>query len=138
MKFSILTEICYRGTLLYANYNFNVYFFKIIFIHIFLGKFGSKIWSSSNWLRFHTGVHCYELITTLMFIFSMFLPFIFFGLIWTQNLKVSKLTEIVEKCFILDVAWIVDPSLTSNDCWNVCRLHLVSFAYVSFISIFQG
>ena len=34
------------------------------------------------------------LISILMFIFSKFLSFIFFGQIWSQNLKFSKLTEI--------------------------------------------
>ena len=37
------------------------------------------------------------LITILMFIFSKFLTFIYFGLIWSQNLKFSKLTEIWDK-----------------------------------------
>ena len=35
LKFSKLTEIWYRGTLLYVCYDFNVYFFKILSIHIF-------------------------------------------------------------------------------------------------------
>ena len=35
LKFSKLTEIWYRDTLLCAYYDFNVYCFKIIFIHIF-------------------------------------------------------------------------------------------------------
>ena len=34
------------------------------------------------------------LITSLMFIFSNFFSFIFFGQMWSQNLKFSKLTEI--------------------------------------------
>ena len=42
LKFS---EIWYSGISLYAYYDFNFYFFKIIFIHIFLGKFGPKILS---------------------------------------------------------------------------------------------
>ena len=42
LKFSKLTEIWYRGTLLSAYYDFyyNVYFFKGFFIHVILGKFG--------------------------------------------------------------------------------------------------
>ena len=35
MKFSKLTEIWYRGILLYVYYDFNVYFFKIFAIHIY-------------------------------------------------------------------------------------------------------
>ena len=35
LKFAKLTKIWYRGTLLYAYSSFNVYFFKIIFNHIF-------------------------------------------------------------------------------------------------------
>ena len=34
--------------------------------------------TSSNWLKFGTGVDCYMLISILMFIFSKFLSFIFF------------------------------------------------------------
>ena len=39
-------------------------------------------------------IHCCMLITILMFILSKFLSLIFFGLIWSQNLKFSKLPEI--------------------------------------------
>ena len=39
LNFTKLTEIWFRGTLLHAYYNFNVYFFKIFVIHIVLGKF---------------------------------------------------------------------------------------------------
>ena len=69
LKFSKLIEIWYRDTLLYAYYDFNGYFLKIFISHIFLGKFGFKIWSSPNWLNFGAGVHYYKLITILMFIF---------------------------------------------------------------------
>ena len=62
LKFFKLTEICYRGRLTYAYFDFNVYFYKIFVIHIPLGKFGTKTWSSSNWLK------C----CILMFIFSKF------------------------------------------------------------------
>ena len=40
LKFSKLTEIWYSRTLLYAYYDFNVYFYKGFVIHIILGKFG--------------------------------------------------------------------------------------------------
>ena len=61
---------------------------------VFLGKFGPKNWSSPNRLKFGVWVHCYILISNLMFIFSKFLSFIFFGQIWSQNLKVLKLNGI--------------------------------------------
>ena len=88
LKFTKLTEILYRGTLLYAYYDFNVYFFK------YFVKFGPIIWISSNWLKFCRGVHCYMLITVLIFIHSKFFSFILFGQIWSQNLKFFKLTKI--------------------------------------------
>ena len=47
-----------------------------------------------NWDLVATGVHCYMLITTLMFIFPKIFSFIFFRLIWSQNLKFFKLIEI--------------------------------------------
>ena len=31
-------------------------FFKILLIHIFLGKFGPKTWSSSNWLNWNSSL----------------------------------------------------------------------------------
>ena len=52
LKFSKLTEILYKITLLYVYYDFFVYFFKLLFIQFFLAKFGPKIWNSSNWLKF--------------------------------------------------------------------------------------
>ena len=78
LKFSKLTEIWYRHTLL-AYYSFNIYFFKILFIHIFCAN---------------GYINCFILIMTLTFIFLKFFSFIFFGLIWCQSLKFSILTEI--------------------------------------------
>ena len=50
LKFSKLTKIWYRGTLLYPHFEFSVYFSKIFVTHIFLGKYVSKIWSLQiNW-----------------------------------------------------------------------------------------
>ena len=94
LKFAKLTEIWYRGTLLYAYYDFDVYFSKICVTHVFLIKFGSIIWISSNWSKFRRGLHFYMLNTVLMFIFSRFFSFIFFGQIWSQNQKFFKLTKI--------------------------------------------
>ena len=37
------------GTLQYAYYDFNIYFFKVLFIHIVLGKFGPKDILPINW-----------------------------------------------------------------------------------------
>ena len=42
LKFYNMTEISYRGTLLYAYYDY-VYFFKFFVSHIFLDKFHPKI-----------------------------------------------------------------------------------------------
>ena len=69
--------------------------YKFLCLFLFLCfKFGLIIWISSNWLKFRRVVHCYMLITVLMFVFSKFFSFIFFGQIWSQNLKFFKLTEI--------------------------------------------
>ena len=74
--------------MLHAYYGFNVYFFKILSIHIFWANLVPNIWSSSNWLKFVTEVDCYMLISILMFIFSKFL-----GQIWSHNLKFYKMAE---------------------------------------------
>ena len=94
LNFSKLTEICYRVTLLYAYYDFNVYFFKIFVSHSFSGKFVPIISSSTKWLKYRTGLHCCMLITILMFISSKFSHSYNFGQIFSQNLMLSKLTEI--------------------------------------------
>ena len=78
----------------HTYYNFNVYFSKKFYHSWFLGKFGPIIWIPSNWLKFLRGIHCYMLITVLILIFSKFFSFIFFGQIWSQNLKFLKLTKI--------------------------------------------
>ena len=80
LKFSKLTKIWYSGTLLYPYVKFNVYFSEIFYALIFfLSKFCPKIWISSNWQKFHRGVHCYMLIAALMFIFSKFFHSYFLG-----------------------------------------------------------
>ena len=66
-------------------------------IKSFLGKFSLKSRSSPNLLKFGAGLHFYILISNLIFSFSKFLSLIFFGLIWSQNLKFSRLTEIWDK-----------------------------------------
>ena len=103
LRFSKLTQNWYRDTLLYPYFEFNVYFSKIFDTHIFLGKFDPKIWSSSNSLKIGIEVDCCMLITVLMFILSKFLSFIFFGQIWSQNLKFSKLTEICYRGTLLSI-----------------------------------
>ena len=59
LKFFKLTEIWYRVRLLYAYFDFDGVFSKLVVSHFFLGKFDLKIWSSPNWLKFHKGVHYY-------------------------------------------------------------------------------
>ena len=59
-----------------------------------MGKFGHKNWSSPNWLKLGTDIHCFILVLNSMLIFPIFFCSYFFGQIWSQNLKFSKLTEI--------------------------------------------
>ena len=70
--------------MLYLYFEFNVYSFKGFVTHIFWGQICSKNWSSSNSLKFCARVHCYMLITILMFTFTKFLSFMFFGPIWSH------------------------------------------------------
>ena len=61
----------------------------------FLGKYGPKNWGPPNWLKFGTEVHCYIVIITILTgFFQNFCRSYFFGQIWLQILKLSKLTEI--------------------------------------------
>ena len=54
----------------------------------------SKNKSSPNWLKFGPEVHCYVFISNLMVFFQNFVIHIFWGQLWSQNLKFFKLTEI--------------------------------------------
>ena len=74
-----MTEIWYIGRLLYDYFDFNIYKSEVLQI---------------NWNLVAAGVHYCMLITNLMFIISKLFSFIFFGLIWSQNLKFFKLIEI--------------------------------------------
>ena len=74
LKFFKLTEIWYRGRLPYAYFDFNVYFFKILFIH----SFREKLVPKSEVLQIDWNLVDYHiLISIVMFIFSKFLWFIF-------------------------------------------------------------
>ena len=84
LKFFKLTDIWYGGRWPCAYLHFNVYFFKIVFVHI-LGKFGPKIWSSSDWLKFCTEIGYHILISILMFIFSKLFSLIYLGQIWSRK-----------------------------------------------------
>ena len=48
LTFFKMTEISCRSIWLHAYYDFSVYFFKMFFIHIILGKFRPKIYCSPN------------------------------------------------------------------------------------------
>ena len=94
LKFSKLTEIWYRRTLLYAYYDFDVYFSYFFVSHIFWGR---QIWSHN--LKFMTEIlqrgtllHAYYDLN--VYFFQKFCQSYFLGKIWSQNLKFSKLTEI--------------------------------------------
>ena len=81
-KFFKLVEIWYKGKLLYVYYDYKVYFFKILFIKLFFWQIGVKIWISSNWLKFRTGVNA--LLHTYydfnVHFFKIFVILIFFAL----------------------------------------------------------
>ena len=70
-------------------------FFQKNFQAHFLGKFVPQLWRSPNYRKFGTGVHCYMLITILVFIFPKFWSLMFFWEIWSHDLDSSKLTEIL-------------------------------------------
>ena len=81
LKFSKLTEIWSRHTLLYPCFEFSVNFLKKFFTHIFWGN-----WSQN--LKFCTRVHYYMFITTLTYFCKIFVIHNFFWAnlapIWSQ------------------------------------------------------
>ena len=66
-----LTEIWYRDTLLYAYYDFNVYYFKNFVPHIILGKFCPKKWYCPNLLESSICVYFVSTFTELHHIFML-------------------------------------------------------------------
>ena len=83
----------------------------------FLGKFGHKNWSSPNWLKPVTDIHCFILVSNSMLIFTIFFFSYFLGQIWSENLKFSKLTEI----------WYQGTLLYVYDDFNiyVCKIFVI-------------
>ena len=74
---------------------------------VFLGNFGPKIWSSPYQLKFVTDLHCYMLITILMFILFKFLSVIFFG----ANLVLYS--EGVHCCMLIIILMFIFSKLLS-------------------------
>ena len=137
LTFSKVIGIWYSGKLLYSYYDFNIYFFKIIFIHFLFFIFleGEQIWFQNlNFFKLTEVLY----MGTLLYVYCNFnIHFlkIFVSRVFCANLvgksdKFSKLTEIVEKCVILAVTWFGDPSCSIHNWCNVCRLCLVSFAWI--------
>ena len=104
---------------------------------------------------FYRVVHCYMLITVLMFIFSKFFSFIFFGQICSQNLKFFKLTEnwyrgrflyayfdfniYFLKIFIIFIFWanlVPKPEVLQIN-WNLVQVYL-AISLLRFSCLFFG
>ena len=92
---------------------------------VLFGQIWSQKLSSPNSLKFGTGVHCYILISNLMFIFPKFLSFTFSRQIWSQNLKSSKLTEI----------WYKSTFLYAHFDFNVCffKIFVIHIFWANFV-----
>ena len=82
------------------NYS-QVAFIQILQPKVVFGQIWSPKLSFPNWRKFGAGVHCYILTSNLIFIFSKFCHSYFFEQVWSQNLKLSKLTEIWYRCTLL-------------------------------------
>ena len=93
LDFFKFSEILKSGTLLYAHYNVDIYFVKIFVTNIFWINLVQIFEVYPKGLKLRTGLHCYKLITILMFIFSKFYHSYNYGQIWSQNLTFFKLTK---------------------------------------------
>ena len=134
LKFSRLAKIWCRGILPYPYFDFNVYFSKIFVIHIFWGKFGPKIWSFPNKLKFDTGVHCYMLIAILMFSFSKFCHLYNFGQIWAKSNWLKFDTKAHCYMLIMVLMWNFSKYLPFENFWGkfhpkiCCSPYLLKFS----------
>ena len=96
LKFFKFTEIWQRGRLPYAYFNFNVYFFKILFIYIF----GTNLVPKSEVLQIGWNlvqVDYHMLISILMFVFFKILFIHIFG------------ANLVPKSEVLQIDWNFVP-----------------------------
>ena len=84
LKFFKLTEIWLWGRWPCAYLHFNVEFLKS-FSFIFWDKFGPKIWSCSDSLKFGSEIDYHILISILMFLFSKLFSFTFLGQFWSRK-----------------------------------------------------
>ena len=96
LKFFKLAEIWYKGRLLYACFDFNVYFSKFFCHSYFLWAIlvtKSKV-LQIDWHVVQRYIVTYAYYGVNVCFFKVFVIRIFGGVIWSQNLKFSKLTKI--------------------------------------------
>ena len=74
-----------QGYIRMCLFRFYCLFFQNFCHSYVLGKFGPKIYSSPNKLKFDTGVHCYMVIMILMFSFLKIFHWYNFGQIWAKS-----------------------------------------------------
>ena len=102
LRFFKLTEIWYRGTLLYAYYDFNVCFFKILFIYVFLG---ANLVSISEILQIDWNfVQGYSLYAYYDFDFNFFKTFPIHIILGNLVLKSNVLQtdwKLIEGCIVI-------------------------------------
>ena len=119
---------CYL--LVKINYS-QVAFVLIFHPKTFLGKFGPKNLSSRNWLKFGKGVHCYMLVTVLMFIFFKFFSFIFLGnfgpKIWSSSNWQKFPTGV--HCYVVIIFWgnLVPKSEVLQINWNLVQVYIAIY-----------
>ena len=128
LKFLKLTEICYSRRWPCADFHFNVYLFKILFVHIWR-QILSRKWTSSNWLKFGTEVDDHGLVSIIMFIFSNFLFihifFVKFGLIiWSFSDWLKFGTEIDYLILIANLMFIFSKLFSLIDLGQVWSQNL--------------
>ena len=116
-------------------------FVRMPHLKVFLGKFGPKNWSSPNWLKVGTGLHCYTLITILMSIFQNFV----IQKHWTNLISKSNVLQIDARahCSMLITVFMCNFSkyLLINF-WGkfhpkiCCSPHLLKFSIdIRFVSV---
>ena len=121
LKFCKLTKIWYRGRLLYAYLDFNVYFFRIFVIHIF--------WA--NKLKFDTGLHCYMSITILIFSISKFCHSYNFRQIWAKSNVLHIDWNLMQRHIV--ICWLKDGTKFAH----ILKFPKFAWNYITFYITFE-
>ena len=113
LKFFKLTDIWYRGRLLYAYFDFNVYFFKIFAIHIFWANLVQNLKFSKLTDIWYRRTLLYAYYDFNVQFFQIFCQLYFFGPIIWSSTKWLKFCRRVHCCMLITILMFIFSKVLS-------------------------